>query len=49
MVALGGGLGVATPSLERTFRGHRDQTLSVSFSPNLKQVITMIDVEDEPW
>jgi hypothetical protein len=27
-----------TPTLERTFRGHKDVVLGVSFSPTLKQV-----------
>ena len=28
------------PSLERTFRGHKDAVTSVNFSPNMKQLVS---------
>ncbi len=31
---------VPDPSLERTFRGHRDAVTSVGFSPNMKQLVS---------
>lgn len=31
---------VGDPSLERSFRGHRDTVTSVCFNPNMKQLIT---------
>jgi len=32
----------ADPSLERTFRGHRNYVSSLSFSPTLKQLARLV-------